>query len=154
MDSSPCCDAAQEPGTPRDPLRESSDDESLIDHKLEEVCKAALEANERFLDLQRQSHEKATPLAPALTPAPAVPPRQREPHQEHRAPPPPPEDQRGPRRSTCHPVTACSSAPTRADACARCGGAQGSETKIALPGAAAAKEAGLCQALGEGPVRG
>ena len=68
MDSSPHHDAAQEPGTPRDPPRESSDDESLVDHKLEETCKAALEANERFLALQRQSHEKATPPTPALMP--------------------------------------------------------------------------------------
>ena len=96
MDSSPHRHAAQEPCTPRGPPRESSDDENLIDHELEEACKATLEANERFLDLQRQSHEKATPRAPARTPAPAVPPRQRAPHQEHRAPPPPPEDRRGP----------------------------------------------------------
>ena len=75
MDSSPRRDAAQEPGTPRDPPRESSDDKSLIDHELEKARKAALEANECFLDLQRRSLEKATPPAPAPRPAPAVPPR-------------------------------------------------------------------------------
>ena len=69
MDSSPHREAVQEPGTLRDPPRESSDDKSLVDHELEEARKAALEANECFLALQRRSHEKATPPAPAPTPA-------------------------------------------------------------------------------------
>ena len=55
----------------QDPQRESSDDESVVDHELEEVRKNALEANKRFLDLQKRSHGKATPPAPAPTPATA-----------------------------------------------------------------------------------
>ena len=35
----------------RDPRRESSDDESVVEHKLEEARKNALEANPQYLAL-------------------------------------------------------------------------------------------------------
>ena len=50
-----------------DPRRESSGDESEVDHELEEARRNALEAHQRFLALQKQSQEKATPPAPAPT---------------------------------------------------------------------------------------
>ena len=50
---------------------ESSDDESVVDHELEEARRNAQAANQRYLDLQKRSHGKATPLAPAPTPATA-----------------------------------------------------------------------------------
>ena len=49
----------------RDPRRESLDDESVVDHELEEARRNELAANQRFLDLQKRSQEKATPPAPA-----------------------------------------------------------------------------------------
>ena len=116
MDSSPHRHAAQEPGTPRGPPRESLEDESLVDQKLEEACKAALEANERFLALQHRSHEMATPPAPAPTPAAATPPAQGIPHREHRAPPPTPEDPRGPAPPPPAPVPQPAPMPAHADA--------------------------------------
>ena len=45
----------------RDPHRESSGDESETDHALEEARRIALEAHQRFLDLQQRSQGKATP---------------------------------------------------------------------------------------------
>ena len=49
MDSSPHVDAPKEPAAPRDQLRESSDDESVVDQELEEARAAALKATEYFL---------------------------------------------------------------------------------------------------------
>ena len=51
----------------RDPRWESSDDESVVDHELEEARRNALAANLRFLDLQKKSQEKAIPPVPAPT---------------------------------------------------------------------------------------
>ena len=79
----------------RDPRRESSDDESVVDQELEEARRNALAANQRFLDLQKRSQEKATSPAPAPTPAAAEQQQQGAPHQEHRASPLP-EEPRGP----------------------------------------------------------
>ena len=81
--------------TARDSRRESSGDESETDRMLEEARRIALEAQQRFLDLQRRSHEKATPPAPAPTPATAELHPQEDPHLEHPAPPLP-ADPRGP----------------------------------------------------------
>ena len=39
----------------RDPRRELSDDESVVDQELEEARRNALAANQRFLDLQKRS---------------------------------------------------------------------------------------------------
>ena len=57
--------------TARDSRRESSGDESETDRMLEEARRIALAAQQRFLDLQQRSHGKATPPAPAPTPATA-----------------------------------------------------------------------------------
>ena len=81
--------------TARDSRRESSGDESETDRMLEEARRVALEAQQRFLDLQRWSDDKATPPAPAPSPATAEQQQQEDPHQEHPAPPLP-ADQRGP----------------------------------------------------------
>ena len=86
----------------RDSQRESSGDESDAERMLEEARRAALEAHQRFLDLQRRSHEKATPPAPAPTPATAEPHPQEDPHPEPRAPLPP-ADPRGPAPPTPSP---------------------------------------------------
>ena len=82
--------------TTRNPRPESSDDESVVDHELEEARRNALAANQRFLDLQKRSQEKATPPASAPTPATAEHQQQGAPHREHRAPPPLPAEPRGP----------------------------------------------------------
>ena len=75
----------------RDPRRESSDDESVVEHELEEARKNALEANQRYLALQKRSHGKAIPPAPAAEHQ-----QQGAPHREHRAPPPLPAEPRDP----------------------------------------------------------
>ena len=96
MDSSPHRDAPKEPATPRDPPRESSDDESVADQELEEARAAALKATEYFQALERRSQEKASPPVPAPTPAAAAPPEHGTPRQKHRAPSSMPEVPRGP----------------------------------------------------------
>ena len=114
----------------RDPRLESSDDESVVDQQLEEARRNA--ANQRFLDLQKRSQEKATPPAP--TPAKA------EQQQQGASCSTFTGGTEGPSTaSTSIPGTSCSSAPTRADF--RCLDAERSATRAALPNTIAAQEA-------------
>ena len=98
MDPVPRRDAPKEPETPRDPKRESLDEDaiSIIDDDLEKARVEALEAQHRFQALQRWSQDKATPPVPASKPADTMPREVRTPRQEHPASPPLPEEQRGP----------------------------------------------------------
>ena len=76
MDSSPRREAPKESAAPRDPERESSDDESVADQEPEAPHAAALKAKEYFQALERKSQEKASPPVPAPMPAAAAPPEQ------------------------------------------------------------------------------
>ena len=67
MDSSPCRDAPKERAAPRDPERESFDEESVADQELEAARAAALKVTEYFQALERKSQEKASPPVPTPT---------------------------------------------------------------------------------------